>query len=365
MKNLTRCFGRAEEDPPRFACGKRLKSKRIKETGNRMKRMKGVLTIVLCAALFCGCGKNAKETVTNRKIPVEDVSEFYYTRENINFNASYQRYRFFKEDGSCMFFHETREKPGAYGPTTEKDVTNSGTFELTAEEWNVFLAFLKDGRVSARKDPAESGGSGPWTFLYWKNDKGKDRVFEFPTYDASVRFEEYCRSLAQEARQPSDRDGVREENREENMKDIKILGVSYSPGYGDMLGGYHESALRKDASGSWTYVCSDREAHDRPTVVTTYAVSDEAVARFEEFLLTKNVLSLENRPKSDLFATDYSPWSWSVAYETSSFGKTKREYCSFDEYKRYSGQDYELLKELEERFTALRAERIAQTAEED
>lgn len=47
---------------------------------------------MLCSALFSGCGNNTKETVTNRKIPVEVITEFYYTRENINYNAFYQRY---------------------------------------------------------------------------------------------------------------------------------------------------------------------------------------------------------------------------------------------------------------------------------
>ena len=42
------------------------------------------------------------------------------------------------------------------------------------------------------------------------------------------------------------------------MKEIKINRVSCSPGYGDMLGGYHESTLRKDKDGNWTFVSSDR-----------------------------------------------------------------------------------------------------------
>ena len=147
------------------------------------------------------------------------------------------------------------------------------------------------------------------------------------------------------------------------MKKIKITKVSYSPGYGDMLGGYHESMLRKDRDGKWTYVCTDRETHDRPTVTTTYAVSAEAVAQFEEFIKSKKVLSLEGRPKSDMFVTDYSPWGWSVDYDMTSFGKTKRVYCSFGEYKRYSRRDYELLNELEKRFADLREEKISETTE--
>jgi len=145
---------------------------------------------------------------------------------------------------------------------------------------------------------------------------------------------------------------------EANMKEIKILGIIYSPGYGDMLGEYHEVTLRKDKDGNWTYVCSDREFHDKPTVTTAYSVSAEAVAQFEKFINDNNVISLEERPKSDMFATDYSPWSWSINYEITSFGKTKREYCSFGEYRRYSRRDYDSLKELEKRFISLRGEML-------
>ena len=146
------------------------------------------------------------------------------------------------------------------------------------------------------------------------------------------------------------------------MKQIKLYRVSFSPGYGDMLGGYHESTLRKDKDGSWIYVCSDRETHDRPTVTTVYSVSDAAVCQLEEFIKSNKVLSLEERPKSDMFMTDYSPWSWSIDYDTTSLGKPKREYCSFGEYKRYSALDYELLRELEKRFAALQGEKISETA---
>ena len=148
------------------------------------------------------------------------------------------------------------------------------------------------------------------------------------------------------------------------MKQIAIQGVRYSPGYGDMLGGYHGMTLGKDREGNWTFVSTDRETHDRPTVKTTYAVSAEAVARFEEFIITKKVLLLENRPKSDVFATDYSPWHWSFDYDKKSIGKLKREYCGFGEYQRYSKGDYPLLRELEERFLALRGEKISETVEE-
>ena len=166
-----------------------------------MKQIREVVLMVSCFMLILGgCAKSSKETVTNMKIPIDDIQEFYYTIENINFNAFYQRYRFYKEDGKHMFHHETRERPGDYGPTTEEDIINSGTFELSDTEWNDFLAFLKDGTVSEREDSAETGSSGPWMFIYWKNDKGKYQVFEFSNYDAKAQFEEFCSSLAQEER---------------------------------------------------------------------------------------------------------------------------------------------------------------------
>ena len=123
--------------------------------------------------------------------------------------------------------------------------------------------------------------------------------------------------------------------------------------------------MRKDKDGNWTYVSRDREDYRAPTVTTVYGVADEAVERLEEFISKKNILSLEDRTKSDIFATDYSPWSWSIDYETASFGKTKPEYCSIEEYKIYSGRDYESLNELRERFTALRGEKISETVEEN
>ncbi len=149
------------------------------------------------------------------------------------------------------------------------------------------------------------------------------------------------------------------------MKKIKIHSINYHPGYGDMSGEFHEASLKRDANGNLTYVSRDREDHRCPTVTAVYTVSPEAFERLSEFISEKKILSLEKRPKSDLFATDYSPWRWSFAYETTSFGKTKTGYCSIDEYKRYSGRDYGLLNELRERFTALRGEKISETAEDD
>lgn len=145
------------------------------------------------------------------------------------------------------------------------------------------------------------------------------------------------------------------------MKEMKLQRVSYSPGYCDMLGTYHEITLRKDKDGNWTCLCADRETHDEPTLKTVYAVSAEAVGQLEEFIKSKKVLSLEKRPKSDLFATDYSPWNWSIDYDTRSFGKIIRKNCCFGEYKKYSVRDYELLKGLEKQFMSMRGEILSET----
>ena len=112
------------------------------------------------------------------------------------------------------------------------------------------------------------------------------------------------------------------------MKEIKIHSIRYSPGYGDMLGEHHDITLKKDINGSWTYVSSDREVYDGPTVTSIYSVSDDALAQFEEFISKKKILSLSDRPKSDLFVTDYSPWDWNIYYDMTSFGETRQEYCS-------------------------------------
>ena len=148
------------------------------------------------------------------------------------------------------------------------------------------------------------------------------------------------------------------------MKEIKIRRIRYSPGCGHMLGEYNNASLEKDSDGKWTYVCRYREHRSAPTVVSTYAVPEEAVSQFAEFIRENRVISLEQRPKSNMFATDYSPWLWSIDYETTSFGKTKRKYCGIGGYKRCSRRDYDLLNTLRERFYALHGEKLSEKTDE-
>ena len=134
--------------------------------------------------------------IVGTDIRIEDISDFYYTYDNINYMANYLRYRFFAEDGKHFFYYEKREKDD-YGPTTEDDITAVGTLELSDREWASFFAFLKNGTVRKRRESDETGDSGPWTYLYWSGDRSEYQDYSFPSQSAQTAFEEYCRALAQ------------------------------------------------------------------------------------------------------------------------------------------------------------------------
>ncbi len=169
--------------------------------------MKKIVIIAICLAMvlsLAGCAKGGSgmglfsgEKTVGKQIRKGDITDFYYTYSNINYNAFYQRYRFYTEDGKFMFFHETRERKDEYGPTTEKDVTKTGTVELTDDQWTAFYKLLEGGTVVKRSESAASGGSGPWLYLYWKGDKGKIQEFTFTSLDRRGEFEEFCGSLAE------------------------------------------------------------------------------------------------------------------------------------------------------------------------
>ena len=71
-------------------------------------------------------------------------------------------------------------------------------FELTDDEWSDFFEIIKGGEVKAREDNIETGGSGPWTYLYWSGDKGKYQQYSFESYGSQKTFESFCESLAEE-----------------------------------------------------------------------------------------------------------------------------------------------------------------------
>lgn len=163
-----------------------------------------IIGILLCTMLTgCGSGEDTevmtlpgKTRTVGTDIDVNDITDFYYTEENINYDAYYQRYRFYVEDGRHMFFHETRERRNDYGPCTEEDTTLTGTIELTDDQWGTFTGLVSGGMVRAREESADSGSSGPWLYLYWTGDKGKYQMFSFASYENEKKFEDFCLSLA-------------------------------------------------------------------------------------------------------------------------------------------------------------------------
>lgn len=144
-----------------------------------------------------------RSAVVGDDIAGEDISEFYFTYDASTYPPEFQRYRLFKKDGRVFFYHEKRE--GDHWPLREEDATVTGTTELTGEQWNAFFDLLKGGVVRAREEHLEAGGSGPWLFLYWKNDRGKIQEYSFASYEKQCAFEKLCEAL-KEADLPGDED---------------------------------------------------------------------------------------------------------------------------------------------------------------
>ena len=134
--------------------------------------------------------------IVGTDVKIDDITEFYFTYDSSTNPPQFQRYRFSVKDGAYLFYHEKRE--GNHWPLREKDITVSGTKELSLEEWKTFFDYLKDGKVEKRKEHLESGGRGPWLFLYWKGDKSKIQEFSFANYGKQISFEKFCIKLKEE-----------------------------------------------------------------------------------------------------------------------------------------------------------------------
>ena len=137
----------------------------------------------------------------------------------------------------------------------------------------------------------------------------------------------------------------------------------YHPGYGDMDGGYHVNSLEKDERGEWMIISRNRDSFGEPDIVTVYAVSPEDVHSFEAFLKEKKISSLADRRDSDFFVTDYSPWYYSVTFDSLSEGDSKHESYDIYEYKEYSDKDRKLIDEMRIRFNDLKGKVISETVE--
>ena len=171
----------------------------------KTRTIKQTIAIVLAAlasASLIGCGGTDPEAdgfIYASGAKADGLYEFYYTYENINYNAEYLRYRFYIEGGVPYFYFEKRERPNDYGPATEEDITAKGTVKLSEEQWKIFAEFIEEGKDSPRKDSAESGSRGPWTYIYWQKNPDKQREFSFASRDRLSEFEKFCAEMAGEA----------------------------------------------------------------------------------------------------------------------------------------------------------------------
>ena len=150
-----------------------------------------------------------------------------------------------------------------------------------------------------------------------------------------------------------------------SMNQRRLRECDYSPGYGDMRGEIHSEVLRKNNNGKWQIVRRDRESLNNPTIVTTFAVSEEALARFESMLEEKDILSLADREDSSFFISDYSPWSYRFFFEKEEGERPVLERYQFTQYKEYSDVDQRLLEDLKHSFEDLHGELISKEEEGD
>ena len=67
--------------------------------------------------------------------------------------------------------------------------------ELTDEQWKQVFELFSGGKVREKEESVESGGSGPWLYLYWRNDKGRYIEFEFESVEKKLAFEQLCGQL--------------------------------------------------------------------------------------------------------------------------------------------------------------------------
>ncbi|MCR5376992.1 MAG: hypothetical protein K6E71_09620 [Lachnospiraceae bacterium] len=138
-----------------------------------------------------------KEFVVGKDIAKEDILQFYFTYDSSTYPPEFQRYRFYTEGGKLFFYHEKRE--GDHWPLSESDATVTGTKELSETEWDEMFSLLCGGTVRAREEHLESGGRGPWLFLYWKGDRGKIQEYAFSSFAKQREFETFCVALKGEA----------------------------------------------------------------------------------------------------------------------------------------------------------------------
>lgn len=150
------------------------------------------IVVVLVAAIFY-IQLDKKERVVGNDISLNSITDFYYTDSTSTNPPKYQRYRFYVDEGTYKFYHEKRE--GDAWPLTESYITQSGTIDLTNEQWNEFLNYLNNGIVNKRNPKLETESTILSLYIYWNGDKGKYQVFSFESLNEKNVFLEYCENL--------------------------------------------------------------------------------------------------------------------------------------------------------------------------
>ena len=162
-----------------------------------MKKIIPAALLTLALISVPGCMLKSEFTV-GKDIKQADFTEFYYTVDSSTNPPEFQRYRFYTENGKNYFYHEKRE--GDHWPLTEADATVKGSIELTPDEWSVFWKLIEGGTVIRRSVSTDSGGRGPWLYLYWKKDRDEYQEFSFESYDKEGEFETFCRELSERSK---------------------------------------------------------------------------------------------------------------------------------------------------------------------
>lgn len=170
-----------------------------------MKKGKNTMIVVIAAIAVIGAaafgvilfaGAADKPLIVSKNLKEDMITEFYWTYSSSSYPPQYQRYHVFMKNGKLNFHYEKRE--GENWPLSGKDITESGTFVMSKAQQQEFFDLIKGGTVVQREDDITSGDSGPWTYLYWKNDKGKYQVYTFPSLQAAKDYENWCISLKDE-----------------------------------------------------------------------------------------------------------------------------------------------------------------------
>ena len=148
-----------------------------------MKRIRLTALFTAIGLFFSGCAAGKRESTVGRDVKIGDVARFVYTYETIDYGAKFLRYDLTVKENEARFSWEKRERPRDYGPATEQDTVAKGEKRLTEAELADFLQLLEGGTVTARKACADSGDSGPWTYLYRAGDDTGE-AYAFPTAEA-------------------------------------------------------------------------------------------------------------------------------------------------------------------------------------